>query len=172
MKKRLLSISLQILSLFICLSLTGFSKSITPAKIEKAAVSDCLSNYILDNGNCLLGNNHYPAISYSGYRTVTRTAQNCPTVKEFQEDMKILSAMGIKLLRTYDTKEFPQSSRLLEAIRELKQADSGFEMYVMLGAWIRCKGAYGTAPDHSQEDAQWNKKKIHPSRGFLPPTPA
>jgi exo-beta-1,3-glucanase (GH17 family) len=142
-----------------CLSLTGCSNSICPAKTKNAA-SDCCSNYILDNGERLLGNNDYPAISYSGYRTLTRTAQNCPTVKEFQEDMKILSAMGIKLLRTYDAKEFPQSSRLLEAIRELKQADPGFEMYVMLGAWVRCKGAYGAAPDHSQEDTQWNKQEI------------
>jgi exo-beta-1,3-glucanase (GH17 family) len=143
-----------------CLSLTGCSKSIYPSKTEKAVASDCCSNYILDDGDRLLGNNKYPAISYSGYRTLTRTAENCPTVKEFQEDMKILSAMGIKLLRTYDAKEFPQSARILQAIRELKQANSGFEMYVMLGAWIQCKGAYGAAPDHSQEDAQWNKREI------------
>ena len=159
MKKRLLLRCFQILSLLMCLSLTGCSNSICPAKTKDAA-SDCCSNYILDNGERLLGNNDYPAISYSGYRTLTRTAQNCPTVKEFQEDMKILSAMGIKLLRTYDAKEFPQSSRLLEAIRELKQADPGFEMYVMLGAWVRCKGAYGATPDHSQEDTQWNKQEI------------
>jgi exo-beta-1,3-glucanase (GH17 family) len=159
MKKRLLLRCFQILSLLMCLSLTGCSNSICPAKTKNAA-SDCCSNYILDNGERLLGNNDYPAISYSGYRTLTRTAQNCPTVEEFQEDMKILSAMGIKLLRTYDAKEFPQSSRLLEAIRELKQADPGFEMYVMLGAWVRCKGAYGAAPDHSQEDTQWNKQEI------------
>ena len=159
MKKRLLLRCFQILSLLMCLSLTGCSNSICPAKTKDAA-SDCCSNYILDNGERLLGNNDYPAISYSGYRTLTRTAQNCPTVKEFQEDMKILSAMGIKLLRTYDAKEFPQSSRLLEAIRELKRADPGFEMYVMLGTWVRCKGAYGAAPDHSQEDTQWNKQEI------------
>ena len=28
-------------------------------------------NYILDNGEILLGNKNYPAISYSGYRTRT-----------------------------------------------------------------------------------------------------
>lgn len=159
-KKRSLSIFFLFLFLFVCLSLSGCSKSITSAKTEKAAVSDCRPNYNLDNGERLLGNNKYPAISYSGFRMSTRTADNCPTVKEFQEDMKILSAMGIKLLRTYDTREFPQSSRLLEAIRKLKQTDSNFEMYVMLGAWIRCKGAYGSAPDHSQEDEQWNKQEI------------
>jgi len=159
MKKRLYSGCFQIVFLLLCLSLTGCSESIRPAKTAKN-ILDGILNCILDKGDCLLGNSKYPAISYSGYRMVSRTTETCPTVKEFREDMKLLSAMGIKLLRTYDAKEFPQSSRILQAIRELKQADNGFEMYVMLGAWIRCKGAYGEAPDHSQEDALWNQQEI------------
>jgi exo-beta-1,3-glucanase (GH17 family) len=147
------------MSLLLCLSLTGCSESMRPAKTAKTASDGCLI-HILDNGDCLLGNNEYPAISYSGYRTVNRTTETCPTVNEFQEDLKILSAMGIKLLRTYDAKEFPQSARILAAIRELKQADHGFEMYVMLGAWIRCKGAYEANPDHSREDVSWNRQEI------------
>ena len=117
-------------------------------------------NYTLDNGHTLLGNNEYPAISYSGYRTVNRTVENCPTVNQIKEDMQILAAMGIKLLRTYNTHEFPQTARTLTAIRELKEADPDFEMYVMVGAWIRCKDAYGTTPDHSRGDTQWNKIEI------------
>lgn len=117
-------------------------------------------HYKRDNGQQLLGSNAYPAMSYSGYRTRTRTVENCPTVEQLKEDMKILSAMGIKLIRTYNTQNFPQFSRTLQAIRELKQADSDFEMVVMLGAWIQCKGAYGSAPDHLTEDLERNQKEI------------
>lgn len=131
-----------------------------------AAVSGCqqgsdvsYSNAMLDNGEMLLGNNKIPAISYSGYRTDTRTIENCPTAEQLKEDMKILAAMGIKLLRTYNTQEFPQTARMLEAIRQLKQTDPDFEMYVMIGAWIRCKGAYSPNPDHTRGDTEWNKRE-------------
>jgi exo-beta-1,3-glucanase (GH17 family) len=159
MKKRLLSRHFQILSLLVCLSLTGCSNSIRPAKTEKAA-SDCCSNYILDNGKVLLGNNDYPAISYSGDRTAARTVDNSPRMEDIKEDLKILSAMGVKLLRTYNTIEFPQSERILKAIRQLKQANPNFEMYVMLGAWIQCKNAFKAGTDHSVEDLEWNKAEI------------
>lgn len=159
MAKRVSTDRLQVLILRGCF-IGIFCFCFAGSAAAESRVSDGYTNYILDNGEQLLGNSKYPAISYSGYRMVNRTPETCPTIKEFQEDMKILSAMGIKLLRTYDAKEFPQSSRLLQAIRELKQADRGFEMYVMLGAWIRCKGAYGANPDHSKEDAQWNQQEI------------
>jgi exo-beta-1,3-glucanase (GH17 family) len=159
MKRRLLSRRFQILSQLVCLGLMGCSSSVYPAKSKKAA-SDCYSNYVLGNGHRLLGNNDYPAISFSGYRTLARTVENCPTIQEIQEDLKILSAMGIKLLRTYNTQEFPDAARTLQAIKELKQTDPNFEMYVMLGTWIRCKGAYGPTPDHTQGDAEWNKLEI------------
>lgn len=48
----------------------------------------------------LLGNPKYTAISYGGYREKTREVQ--PTIAELKEDMKILSAMGIRILRTYN----------------------------------------------------------------------
>ncbi len=117
-------------------------------------------NCKLPNGQFLLGNNNYPAISYSGDRKVDRTADNTPSVEEIREDLKILSAMGVKLLRTYNTAEFPQSERILQIIREMKAEDPNFEMYVMLGAWINCKGAFTPKTDHSQEDAVWNKGEI------------
>ena len=143
--------------LFICFNLICSADAI--ALVEKDG-SYCYPNYTLDNGQLLLGNNHYAAISYSGYRTTTRTVENCPSVEEIKEDMKILSAMGTKLIRTYNTQIFPQSSRILQAIRELKQADPDFEMYVMLGAWIQCEGAYGSSPNHLKEDLQLNKREI------------
>ena len=46
----------------------------------------------------ILGNPDYQAISYGGYRTTSRDAQ--PTVEQLKEDMKIIHAMGIRILRT------------------------------------------------------------------------
>ena len=102
--------------------------------------------------NDILGNPDYLAISYGGYRDSIREIQ--PTLNELKDDMKILSAMGIKLLRTYNV-QLEQAPNLLQAIRELKQEDPKFEMYVMLGAWIDCKNAWtDKAPDHNVESVQ------------------
>jgi hypothetical protein len=48
----------------------------------------------------ILGSPDYQAISYGGYRGKTRDVQ--PTIPQLKEDMKILSAMGIKVVRTYN----------------------------------------------------------------------
>ncbi|MFD2725555.1 glycosyl hydrolase family 17 [Hyunsoonleella rubra] len=97
----------------------------------------------------ILGNPKYLAISYGGYRKNTREIQ--PTIPELKEDMKILAAMGIKLLRTYNV-QFEEVPNLLKAIRELKTEDSSFEMYLMLGAWIDCKNAWtDLVPNHEVE---------------------
>jgi hypothetical protein len=42
----------------------------------------------------ILGNRSFQAISYGGYRELTREIQ--PTIQELKEDMKILQALGIK----------------------------------------------------------------------------
>ena len=100
----------------------------------------------------ILGNPTYQAISYGGYRGLTREVQ--PTIQELKEDMKILQAMGVKILRTYNV-HFPQAENLLKAITELKEEDKDFEMYVMLGAWIDCKNAFNTEngkPIHEEEN--------------------
>ncbi|MBT8235065.1 MAG: glycosyl hydrolase family 17 [Bacteroidia bacterium] len=100
----------------------------------------------------ILGNPEYLAISYGGYRQDSRDIQ--PTVEELKDDMRILSAMGIKIVRTYNV-QLAQASNLLKAISELKQEDAEFEMYVMLGAWIDCKNAWtGETPDHEVESEQ------------------
>ena len=99
----------------------------------------------------ILGNPEYLAISYGGYREVTRESQ--PTLEELKDDMKILAAMGIKILRTYNV-HFAHASNVLEAIDQLKKEDSNFEMYVMLGAWIDCKNAFNWengGPNHDEE---------------------
>ena len=124
------------------------------------------NNYRLENGELLLGNTEYPALSYSGYREHTRgdslpnKDEYCPTVDQIKEDMRILSAMDVKLIRTYDTQLYKHAFRVLKAINELKQEDPNFVMYVMLGAWIQCKGAYTDQVDHSQEDLVTNKAEM------------
>ncbi|WP_138432931.1 glycosyl hydrolase family 17 protein [Winogradskyella algicola] len=99
----------------------------------------------------ILGNPEYLAISYGGYREKTRDSQ--PTIAELKEDLKILSAMGVKLLRTYNVQpKLPHASNVLKAISELKTEDENFEMYVMLGAWIDCLNAWtGKEPNHNIE---------------------
>ena len=102
----------------------------------------------------ILGNKDYIAISYGGYRQKLRDSQ--PTIPQLKEDMKILSAMGIKIVRTYNVQtKLPHASNLLEAIHQLKQEDENFEMYVMLGAWIDCLNAWTSLePNHDIESPQ------------------
>jgi len=97
----------------------------------------------------ILGNPDYQAISYGGYRGMTREEQ--PTIPQLKEDMKILSAMGIKVLRTYNV-HHEEAANLLEAISQLKKDDPDFEMHVMLGAWIDCKNAFTELPDRIRNE--------------------
>lgn len=159
MKKQRLLIIVKVILIFLCIAVAG-CRNFCFLKLFRMDMSCGCSNYVLDNGRVLPGNEEYTAVSYSGYRTDTRTAGDCPTVKELKEDMQILAAMGIKLIRTYNTQAFPQTARMLEAIRELKEENPDFEMYVMVGAWIQCRGAYSPSPDHSQGDYDWNKREI------------
>lgn len=104
----------------------------------------------------ILGNPEYLAISYGGYRQNTRDIQ--PTIPQLKEDMKILYAMGIRVLRSYNV-QLAQAPNILKAIKELKEEakenKTDFEMYVMLGAWIDCKNAWtDQAPNHEVESEQ------------------
>lgn len=105
----------------------------------------------------ILGNPKYLAISYGGYRGNSRDLQ--PTVEQLKEDMKILVAMNVRVLRTYNTK-LEEAANLLKAIQALKQEDPRFEMYVMLGAWIDCRKAWTNHPDHQHEDEEANGAEI------------
>jgi exo-beta-1,3-glucanase (GH17 family) len=112
----------------------------------------------------ILGNPAYHAISFGGYRHETR--EQVPSVEELKEDMKILYAMGIRILRTYNTQQFGETPRLLQAISELKADDPAFEMYVMLGVWIDCEGAFTDNPDHTKEDLENNTAEINAAVHF------
>ena len=106
----------------------------------------------------ILGNPKYLAISYGGYREISRETQ--PTIPQLKNDMKILTAMGIKVLRTYNT-HYKQAANLLQAISELKAEDRDFEMYVMLGVWIDCQNAWtDMQPNHDAENEEANASEI------------
>lgn len=107
----------------------------------------------------ILGNPAYTAISYGGFRQLSRT--EVPTVAEIKEDIKLLAALDIKVLRTYNTQQFEHAARVLEAIRELKKEDPSFEMYVMLGAWIDCENAWTATPNHNAENVAGNTAEIN-----------
>lgn len=105
----------------------------------------------------ILGNSKYQAISFGGYRKPTRDIQ--PSIAELKEDLKILFAMGIRVLRTYNV-QFEHASNVLKAISQLIDEEENFEMYVMLGAWIDCKNAWTEfAPDHNVE-SEGNQHEI------------
>nr|WP_099562992.1 glycosyl hydrolase family 17 protein [Gaetbulibacter sp. 4G1] len=105
----------------------------------------------------ILGNPEYLAMSYGGYRHADHSIE--PTLDELKEDMKILHALGIRMLRTYKV-HLPQAENLLKVISELKKENPSFEMYVMLGAWIDCKNAWtDQAPIHNEESAD-NKPQM------------
>ena len=114
-----------------------FSCSLLPKEKSPATASE------------ILGNPNYLAISYGGYRENTR--EIVPSIDQIKEDMKILAAMNVKILRTYNV-HLDETSNILKAITALKKEDPNFEMYMMLGAWIDCKNAWTTLePDHNLE---------------------
>lgn len=97
----------------------------------------------------LLGNPKYQGICYGGYRTNSRDIE--PNVSEVKEDLKILAAIDIKIIRTYNLHR-EEIINVLKAITELKKENPKFEMYVMLGVWIDCKNAWTEiAPIHDEE---------------------
>ncbi len=105
----------------------------------------------------ILNNPNYLAISYGGYRKKTRDSQ--PSIEELKDDMKILSAMGIKIVRTYNV-QLRHAPNLLQAISELKKEDPNFEMYVMLGAWIDCLNAWTNQPVNHNIESPNNSGEI------------
>lgn len=109
------------------------------------------------NAKDIIGNNSYPAISYGGYRGKSREIQ--PSIEDIKEDLQIMFAQGFRVIRTYDL-HHPFAENTLKAISELKNSDSDFEMYVMLGAWIQCKVAFTDIPIHNEEDLEGNKVEI------------
>ncbi len=145
---------LLITACFLFLFCSGCSNESAPVKEVAPSVTKTIE---ASTPEAILGNPKYLAISYGGYRQNSRDVQ--PTIAELKEDMKILSAMGIGILRTYNV-HLAQAANLLEAIQQLKKEDPTFEMYVMLGAWINCENAWTEKPNHEAEDEAGNTKEI------------
>ncbi|NCT18007.1 MAG: glycosyl hydrolase family 17 [Flavobacteriaceae bacterium CG_4_8_14_3_um_filter_34_10] len=106
----------------------------------------------------VFGNPNFKAISFGGYRDANHDSE--PTVEQLKEDLKILHAMGVHLLRTYKLHK-PHASNVLKAIHQLKQENPNFKMYVVVGAWINCKDAFKANPNHKEEDEnnEWEIKR-------------
>lgn len=141
-----ISIVLLVVMLFVTCK-ENHNKEHTPTKLMQKQVT----------AKDILGNPNYLAISYGGYRKSTRDSQ--PTISELKEDLKILYAMDIRVLRTYNVR-LAHASNVLKAIDELKKEDASFEMYVMLGAWIDCKNAWTDQPVNHFEESEYNAEEI------------
>ena len=138
---------------FVSLIMMAFAMACTP---EQDSGHDFSS--ITITAEEILGDPEYQAISYGGYRETTRDIQ--PTIPQLKEDMLILQAMGVKLLRTYNV-HYDEAANLLQAVRELSDEDPDFEMYVMLGAWIDAKNSRTDEPERIRdEDAPRNEVEI------------
>ena len=105
----------------------------------------------------IIANPEYKGISYGGYSSNSREIQH--TIDEIIQDLKILNALDYKIIRTYNV-HFEFAHNVLKAINVLKKQNPDFEMYVMLGAWINCKDAWTSQPDHDNEDFDSNTKEI------------
>lgn len=133
-----------------CLSVLSLALTIS--------LSSCSKEQTSKSAQDILGNSDYPAIAYGGYRNQDRS--KAPSVANIKEDLKILEAAGFKILRTYHARLYDHTPRLLQAITEMKAADSDFEMYVMLGAWMQCENAFSEKANHTREDSLNNKAEI------------
>ncbi len=96
----------------------------------------------------IIGNPAYQAISFGAYRDTTREVQ--PTIPQLKEDVQLLHAMGVRMLRTYNV-HYDEAANLLQAIREIREDDPDFEMYLMLGAWIDAKNALTDEPERIRD---------------------
>ena len=105
----------------------------------------------------ILGNSSYPAISYGGYRELTRVIE--PTKDQIKEDILILHAAGYRVIRTYDV-HLSLAENVLKVIKDLKSLDDSFEMYVMLGAWITAANPNTENVIHDIEDKECNSFEI------------
>lgn len=109
--------------------------------------------------NQILGNANYPIISYGGFRGDNRDVE--PTIAQIKEDLGLIAGQGYKAIRTYDL-QHDFAENVLQAISELKAADSNFEMYVFLGAWIECDNSWSLMnANHAAENLTQNTDEIN-----------
>ncbi|PQJ17220.1 MULTISPECIES: glycosyl hydrolase family 17 protein [Nonlabens] len=124
---------------------------------KKEVVEPSLKTYKNMTAQELLSQSNYQAMCYGGYREMTRDKQ--PTIDQIKEDLRILNAMDVRLIRTYNV-QLPHATNVLKAIRQLKAENPDFEMYVMLGAWIDCKNAWTGKPVNHDIESEQNEDEI------------
>ncbi|WP_350290641.1 glycosyl hydrolase family 17 protein [uncultured Croceitalea sp.] len=137
----------------ICLSVFLIGSIVSCNEVKKSKVKEEVSEKEV-SAKDILGNPEYQAMSYGGYRYADHSIE--PTMEELKEDMKILHAMGVRMLRTYKLLK-PQAANLVKVISDMKKEDPGFEMYVMLGAWVDCKNSFNSGngePIHNEENKE------------------
>ena len=89
------------------------------AGCEKSIDLEATSKSTSPSAKEILGNPNYPAISYGGYREKTR--EQGPSVADLKEDMQILFAMGVRVLRTYNASQFPKRREFLKLLASSKR---------------------------------------------------
>ena len=124
---------------------------VNPLPSEEKIVNSPLTESLFNSGEL-------QAIAYGSYRSDSRSV--VASVEDIMEDLRILSALGYNMIRTYNTQQFDEVRRIFLAIEALKKEEPEFSMYVMLGVWIDCEGAFGEAPDHTREDLDANQREI------------
>lgn len=149
--------NIQLIKFLIFAVLLMFGYSCDQAQGDNDHTGDAENTVKTMTAKDILGNPKYLAMSYGGYRGKTRDEQ--PSIADLKEDMKILSAMGVGMIRTYNL-QLPQAFNIMKAIRELKKEDENFEMYVMLGVWIDCENAWSDTPNHDAENEANNSSEI------------
>ena len=106
----------------------------------------------------ILGNPEYSAISFGGYRGKERAKQ--PTIPQLKEDLKIMSAMGIKILRTYNSAVASCAERAKGHSRIERMRTRRSKCTLCWALWIDCLNAWTDHPDHSIEDPKNNESEI------------
>lgn len=137
----------------ICLSVFLIGSIVSCNEVKKSKLKEEVSEKEV-SAKDILGNPEYQAMSYGGYRYADHSVE--PTMEELKEDMKILHAMGVRMLRTYKLLK-PQAANLVKVISDMKKEDPSFEMYVMLGAWVDCKNSFNSGngePIHNEENEE------------------
>ena len=102
------------IGILVCLS---FSCNVSKTQVGNSIIKPVTAKDILGNPN-------YQAICYGGYRTNSRDIP--ATTAQMKEDMLILAAMNIKIIRTYNL-HLEETKNLLQVIADMKKENSSFE---------------------------------------------
>ncbi len=147
----------------ILISLILLTSILTSFACESASSTKNMSPETITAAD-ILGNPDYRAISFGSYRELSLLEQ--PTIEQIKEDLLLLNAMGVKMLRTYKAYHLQdgemiymeEAENLCKAIRELREEDPDFEMYMMMGVWINAKNSWTSEPDRIRNENSYTNQ--------------